>query len=175
MQVTQLPQPGKTIPVHLRLRHGIAAHCVFLSGLLLALSCLQASIQAQQPIGTPAAGPERHEGPPHGLPLPHPEIHPPKGKIPEPGTSVVFDAAGMGSPMILDHNWRLGIAHGTDPANPEFDDSNWPVRDAKDALADVVTRLDVARERDDAGPDHQLESGPSGRHSEVRVTTDRAQ
>ena len=66
-----------------------------------------------------------------------PKIRPPKGNVPDPGQQVVFDASSLGSPIVLDHNWRLGIAPGTDPAQPSFDDSKWPTRDAKEALADI--------------------------------------
>jgi hypothetical protein len=99
-----------------------------------------------------------HHGPPGGFLLPHPNVHPPKGKVPAPGTSVVFDATSMGAPVVLDHNWRLGIAPGSDPAKPEFDDSQWPTRDAKDALAEIDDSS--ADDDDDNGPPH--DHGPGG-------------
>ncbi len=52
--------------------------------------------------------------------------------------------------MVLDHSWRLGIAPGTDPAQPDFDDSQWPTRDAKEALAEV----DESAADDDDGKTH---------------------
>jgi sigma-B regulation protein RsbU (phosphoserine phosphatase) len=140
-------------------------------GLLLTIAFGAARGQAQQPPANPTsvpsggqaadragqagqAGnapdhPHDHPGPP-GFPFPHPNVHPPKGKLPEPGTSVVFDATGLGSPIALDKNWRLGIAPGSDPARPEFDDSQWPVRDAKEALADV----------NDSGADDDKDKAP---------------
>lgn len=99
-----------------------------------ALICVSTSSLAQSPQGDHDDHPH---GPPGGLPLPHPKIHPPTGNVPAPGTRVVFDATGLGEPLALDKNWRLGIAPGTAPALPEFDDSGWPTRDAKDALAEV--------------------------------------
>jgi hypothetical protein len=60
----------------------------------------------------------------------------------------------MGSPVKLDHNWRLGIAPGADPAKPDFDDSQWPTRDAREIMAEV----DDSAANDDKGPDH----GPGG-------------
>jgi len=98
----------------------------------LTLGCR--SLQAQQPAD---AHPGDHHGPPPGFPNFHPNIHPPKGTVPDPGQPVIFDASSAGSPVVLDHNWRLGIAPGTDPAKPDFDDSKWPTRDAKEALAEV--------------------------------------
>ena len=86
----------------------------------------------------------RHAGPP--FPFPHPNIHPPKGKTPDPGVSTTFDATGLGSPIELNRNWRLGISPGSEPAKPDFDDSAWPIRDAKQALKEVD---DSAADEDD--------------------------
>jgi hypothetical protein len=116
------------------------------------------SKSATQPT-QPAPHPEDHHGPPNHFLLPHPEIHPPKGKIPQPGTAVIFDATGMGSPLVLDHNWRLGIAPGEEPAKSDFDDSQWPTRDAKEALAEVD---DSAADDDEANHDSSQHSPPGG-------------
>ncbi len=128
----------------------IAALPSFTSSLPLALALIltftSPLLHAQQD-----SGPDQpHHGPPGGFLLPHPNIHPPKGKVPDPGASVVYDATTMGAPVVLDHNWRLGIAPGTDPAKPEFDDSQWPTRDAKDAMAEINDS--AADEDDDDGP-----------------------
>ncbi len=101
----------------------------------------------QQPT---SGAPDHPHGAPHGFPFPHPNIHPPQGDVPAPGTNVTFDATGLGAPVVLDHNWRLGIAPGIDPAKPDFDDSKWPTRDAKEALAEVD---DSAANEEDKGPD----------------------
>jgi sigma-B regulation protein RsbU (phosphoserine phosphatase) len=118
---------------------------------LLLLASLGSAIlvSGQQP---PDAHPNHPHGPPLGLPFPHPNIRPPKGDIPKPGTSVDFDATTLGSPLVLDHDWRLGISPSTDPANPDFDDSKWPIRNAKDALAEV----------DDSAADQEDKNPPSG-------------
>jgi phosphoserine phosphatase RsbU/P len=97
-------------------------------------------------------------GPPPGLPFLRPNIRPPKGQVPAPGTSVLFDASGLGSPVVLDKNWRLGIAVGTDPAKPDFDDSQWPVRDAKEGLAEVDDSA-----ADDDNNDHPHDHPKRGR------------
>ncbi|HTJ29486.1 MAG TPA: SpoIIE family protein phosphatase [Acidobacteriaceae bacterium] len=91
---------------------------------------------------SPASAPPPQDHPrgdhPHGpLPFLRPNIRPPKGDVPEDGKAVVYDATQLGSPLILDHNWRLGISHDLAPADPTFDDSQWPVRDAKAALAEI--------------------------------------
>jgi hypothetical protein len=118
--------------------------------LILFLVLLPAALKGQQPL--PADHPH---GPHPGFPFPHPNIRPPKGEVPKPGTDVNFDATALGSPIALDHNWRLGIAPGTDPAKPDFDDSKWPARDAKEALAEVDDSAAQAEDRDpSAGHGH---------------------
>ena len=113
-----------------------------------------AQLMAQ--ISTEPGRPE-HRGP-QGFPFPRPNVRPPRGAVPDPGTPVVFDATGMGSPLVLDHNWRLGIAPGTDPAQPDFDDSKWPTRDAKDALAEVDES--AADDNNDKPPSDHGQSDP---------------
>ena len=122
---------------------------------------------AQKPSDHPSDQ-QSHETHPHPAPIPfvgHPHAYPPKGKVPSPDTPVVFDATPMGEPLTLDHNWRLGIAPGTDPAKPDFDDSKWPVRDAKPAIDEVD---DSAAQDDSPRPDHgqsdpQRRQHPHGR------------
>ncbi|MFC5865048.1 PP2C family protein-serine/threonine phosphatase [Acidicapsa dinghuensis] len=77
--------------------------------------------------------------------------------MPTPGTQVVFDASGMGRPLALDHNWRLGISPGIDPAKTNFDDSNWPIRDAKQALAEV----------DESAADNDEDHRPKDQHDHL--------
>jgi uncharacterized membrane protein len=50
---------------------------------------------------------------------------------------VIVDASSMGSPVVLDKNWRVGVSSDQKAANPDFDDSTWKVRDAKETIADV--------------------------------------
>ena len=154
MQVTQSLRQKKTRSPKPRRARFAAAISAYIASLFLVLACSPSPVGAQQPPNPPTAPSshppnEEHHGPPPGFPFPHPNIRPPKGKVPAAGTPVVFDASGMGSPLILDHNWRLGIAPGADPAKPDFDDSNWPTRDAKEALAEVD---DSAANDDDKNP-----------------------
>ena len=51
--------------------------------------------------------------------------------------AVYFDATRMGSPVVLDKHWRVGITANQAAADPGFDDSRWAVRDATEAMADV--------------------------------------
>ena len=48
---------------------------------------------------------------------------------------VVFDATSIGSPLILDKGWRVGITSNPAAAAADFDDSKWAIRDAKELLA----------------------------------------
>jgi phosphoserine phosphatase RsbU/P len=50
---------------------------------------------------------------------------------------VTFDASNLGSPIILDKGWRVGITANPAAATPGFDDTTWAVRDAQEAIADV--------------------------------------
>jgi phosphoserine phosphatase RsbU/P len=140
----------------------IAAPTMLISNMVLAAAlCAALPIHAQQPspAGSSSTAAEPHRDPHPGFPFPHPNIHPPKGKAPDAGTPVDFDATGMGSPLVLDHNWRLGIAPGSEPAKPGFDDSQWPTRDAKQALDEVD---------DSAAQDDNDKPPPPGSGSEHR-------
>ena len=50
---------------------------------------------------------------------------------------VSIDATKLGSPLVLDKNWRVGVTANPAAAEPGFDDSAWEVRDAKSSIADV--------------------------------------
>ena len=84
-----------------------------------------------------AQQPRPHPGPPLvELFTPHSHARP----APANGTKtpeVTFDASNLGSPLILDKGWRVGITANAAAAAPDFDDSSWAVRDAQEAIADV--------------------------------------
>ena len=86
----------------------------------------------------------------------HPRGLPPFGHRPRPLAQPnpaqepsVIDATGLGSPIVLDHGWRVGITSDPAAANPGFDDSGWAVRDAKGSIADVPDSEDA-----DDHPEH---------------------
>ena len=75
--------------------------------------------------------------------------HPPK-TTPSPNPTretQIFDASSLGSPLVLDKDWRVGITSDPAAATPGYDDSNWAVRDGKGTIEDV-------KEPDD-NSDHQ--------------------
>jgi len=74
----------------------------------------QAALHRQTPPPTPAA--------------PSKSIQPPLAEI---------DATSIGSPLVLDKNWRVGISSDPAAASPDFDDSAWAPRDAQPVIADA--------------------------------------
>ncbi len=67
---------------------------------------------------------------PHGRPHPNPER-------PQPTPDMAIDATHLGSPVVLDKNWRVGITANSEAISPDFDDSSWSVREAKESIPDV--------------------------------------
>lgn len=80
-------------------------------------------------------------GPPFGH-RPH-QVMPQPNPTQEPS---VIDATTLGSPIVLDRDWRVGITADPAAANPDFDDSHWAVRNARGAISDVTEGED--------NPDH---------------------
>ena len=63
----------------------------------------------------------------------------------------IFDATNLGSPVLLDKGWRVGITSDAGPADPVFDDSGWAVRDAQSVISDI--------------PDNDNSAGTSGKEN----------
>ncbi len=63
----------------------------------------------------------------------------------------VFDATNLGSPMVLDKGWRVGITASQAAIKPDFDDSGWAVRDAQGVMNDVPEE-DTAGDNPGKGP-----------------------
>jgi hypothetical protein len=99
---------------------------------VLALSTL-AVAGALQSVAQQAHPPSQLEN------LLRPQVHarPTPANAPR-SPQVTFEAGSLGSPMVLDKGWRVGITANSAAATPDFDDSTWAVRDAKDFIADVA-------------------------------------
>lgn len=69
----------------------------------------------------------------------------------------IFDAGNLGSPLVLDKKWRVGITANPAAAKPEFDDSAWAIRDAKESFADVPDEDHLA-----GAPDWEGKQAPVG-------------
>jgi hypothetical protein len=63
---------------------------------------------------------------------------------PQRNADIFFDATSLGSPLLLDKGWRVGITSNPKAADPDFDDSTWPIRDAKDSFEEVQDDADTA-------------------------------
>ncbi|HEX4284109.1 MAG TPA: PP2C family protein-serine/threonine phosphatase [Terracidiphilus sp.] len=50
---------------------------------------------------------------------------------------VAVDASNLGSPLVLDKDWRVGVTANPEAAKPDFDDTKWQVRNAQETIADV--------------------------------------
>jgi hypothetical protein len=77
---------------------------------------------------------------------------PPQAAAPPPPAQepTVIDASSLGSPLILDKGWRVGISSDVHASSPGFDDSSWSVRDGKGTIADVA-----GPGEDSDHPDHE--------------------
>lgn len=71
---------------------------------------------------------------PHSKPTGRPAAPELKQSTPE---GPVVDATGIGSPIVLNKGWRVGVTSDPAAGSPEFDDSGWAVRDAGGTIADV--------------------------------------
>ena len=56
---------------------------------------------------------------------------------PQPIVVPAFDATNMGTPLVLDKGWRVGITTDPKAADPDFDDSTWQERDAASTIKEV--------------------------------------
>jgi hypothetical protein len=108
-----------------------------------------------------AQSPGRHPNqPPAAFLAPHGHARPAPAN-PQRTPDILFDATGMGSPMVLDKDWRVGITSNQAAANPDFDDSAWGVRQASQAFADVPDE-DHPDAPPPPGPGHVRQDGPHG-------------
>jgi len=89
--------------------------------------CVSVQVLAQHGHGT---------GPLLGVLHRHLPAPPPAPKGPVEAVALV-DATNLGSPMILDKGWRVGITADPAAAKLDFDDSKWAARDAHGSIADV--------------------------------------
>jgi len=151
----RLARKLRPLPVS-ALRRNRTVRFPLVAALLFAFSF---GLPAQQPQQGP---PPVH--PPHGIPFLH-LGHPPgpKQKIVEPAlsTPAVYDASSLGSPLLLDRNWRVGITTDSEPVDPAFDDSKWSSRDASSTLSEVDDSA-VNNGKPDARPGQDRHNHPHG-------------
>jgi sigma-B regulation protein RsbU (phosphoserine phosphatase) len=111
------------------------------------------------------APPPKGPGPLGALLAPHGHSRPRRPKVPEapPTPEVDFDATHLGSPALLDKNWRVGVTANPQAVAPTFDDSSWSLRDAKPSIADVPDEdHPTGAGPADQGPDDEPKGLPPG-------------
>jgi hypothetical protein len=104
----------------------------FLRRIVLNLAALAVCF-ATQGIAQPS---HPHPSPLVDLLTPHTHGRPVPRNI-QPTPAITLDASNLGSPLTLDKGWRVGITANPAAPSPDFDDTTWAVRDARDAFADV--------------------------------------
>ncbi len=95
-------------------------------GIAAMVICAAMQLVAERPPSPSAAAAVRF----HGV---RPAAAATPAKTPEP----IFDATRLGSPLLLDQGWRVGITSDPAAATPGFDDSGWAVRNAQASFAEV--------------------------------------
>jgi phosphoserine phosphatase RsbU/P len=61
-----------------------------------------------------------------------------KSAVPAPPVpQTVLDSASLGSPLLLESDWRVGITSDPAASGPNFDDSKWAIRNAQPYISDV--------------------------------------
>ncbi len=84
----------------------------------------------------------------------------------------MIDATGLGHSILLDSGWRVGITSDPAAAQPDFDDSQWAVREAKEAIREVP---EPSTDRPGAGgaasapPASEPRRGPHRRYAWFRL------
>ena len=100
---------------------------IFLLGLAILAAVPALPAQPRFSLLRPGAGAPRH---PHAPTAP--------AALPPAGAPAIFDATRLGSPVLLDTGWRVGISADPAAAQPGFDDSSWAIRNAADTIAEVA-------------------------------------
>lgn len=112
----------------------------------------------------PHPRPSGHSGPIGAILAPHGHPRPASANA-EHTPEVYLDATGLGSPITLDKNWRVGISANPAAAQPDFDDTSWDSRDAVDYIRDVADQDHT----DDAPPPQDAGRQPPGDHQRPYV------
>ncbi len=87
-----------------------------------------------------AASVAAQTAPPSPNPTPSAPSAKPRSHARRPAPTVataIFDATGIGSPVDLDKNWRVGITSDLSASLPTFNDSAWALRDALPSIGEV--------------------------------------
>ncbi len=102
--------------------------------------CGAMPLLAQAPPTVPSAAPVR------------PQVRAKAVPVAPSAPQAIFDATGLGSPLQLQSNWRVGITSDPAASSPAFDDSKWAIRNAQPYINDVP-------DEEDEGSAPPLQSG----------------
>lgn len=84
-------------------------------------------------------------------------------------SSAGFDATRLGSPLLLDKGWRVGISNDQAAALPDFDDSSWAIRDAESNFPELPS-IEATAQTQAAGAQSAPRSGAGQPNSRPRMS-----
>jgi hypothetical protein len=129
------------VPGCIKVKHTEPEDCLRRPILTLVTMAVCAAVQLAAQTG-PAPHIPLQAGDLHGKPAATPAA-------PKP-PDLVFDASSIGSPVLLDKFWRVGITADPAASSARFDDSAWAVRDAQ-AFMEEVPDTDQPKEKQTGG------------------------
>ncbi len=106
--------------------------------------------------------------------VPQPRSHAKPSRPSAPSApQVIFDATSLGSPLILDKGWRVGITSDPAAATPGFNDSAWAIRNAQAAMDEVPdedeTQPATGAKQTSGSPAQQPQNARSQRYAWFRI------
>ncbi|MGB8030728.1 MAG: SpoIIE family protein phosphatase [Terracidiphilus sp.] len=103
---------------------------------LRSLAAISIAVSGAALLAAQVAPPSPNPAPAATTAKPHSRVR--SAKRPAPSVSAaIFDATAIGSPIVLDKNWRVGITSDLSASSPTFDDSAWAIRDALPSVGEV--------------------------------------
>ena len=88
---------------------------------------------------------------------------------PAPAPGPVIDATGLGRSLLLNSGWRVGITADPAAAQPDFDDSKWAIRNAKEVISEVPEPETPPHQQQLGAETGAPREGPHRRHAWFRL------
>lgn len=97
--------------------------------------------------------------------------HPEGPRTPALAPGDIYDATGLGAPLLLDKGWRVGITADPAASTQNFDDSQWAVRNAIENFPEIPEPKDDTATPDTGGVHVQVGPGADklGRYVWFRI------
>jgi hypothetical protein len=136
---------------------------------LRSLAAIWIAICAAALLAAQAAPPSPNPAP--SAPTAKPHSHAWVKHAAPPVFTAIFDATGIGSPIALDKNWRVGITSDLSASSPTFDDSAWAIRDALPSIGEVPDEdaIAPAKSQSTATPTVPASTTPTRRYAWFRL------